>query len=330
MQKKQGKINLQLPLLSEITPFWAYRWNLTEQISYPYTGKLCIATQKNITQHQKTALLCNNIRIQWFGDCGQHRSILAVVIAIKTITETAFPENFCYELTVTAEINLLSACVETENYVNKNYQQIIQEVLRKHKIHVCDFQSLQKNYPRLAYCVRYFENGLNFIHRLLATAGIHYTFKHTAQKSLMVLHDTEDSYKQLITPIPVYLAASKPKDLFGLGLWNWQSYINQRDDNAICPVFTNYILATDVQTVAQQAIKHPNFQQSNYYFETNALMIEPGVSLTIKQHPKSLIQSVYWVNKVTTHIIDYCAVPHFKQAQPAVFYLSVESVPEHK
>ena len=108
-----------------------------------------------------------------------------------------------YSLTLVPRVTYLGHRINQRIFQQLTVPQIIAQVLEEHGIHrdLHLFQ-LGSNYPDREYCVQYDESDLHFVQRLCQEEGIHYHFRHSREKHLMVFGDDQTVFPKLDRPTP--------------------------------------------------------------------------------------------------------------------------------
>ena len=108
-----------------------------------------------------------------------------------------------YNVTLVPRVAYLSHRINQRIFQQLTVPQIIAQVLEEHGIHR-EFHSFQlgSKYPDREYCVQYDESDLHFIQRLCQEEGIHYHFRHSREKHLMVFGDDQTVFPRLERPTP--------------------------------------------------------------------------------------------------------------------------------
>ena len=108
-----------------------------------------------------------------------------------------------YSLTLVPRVTYLGHRINQRIFQQLTVPQIIAQVLEEHGIHrdLHLFQ-LGSNYPDREYCVQYAESDLHFVQRLCQEEGIHYHFRHSREKHLMVFGDDQTVFPRLDRPTP--------------------------------------------------------------------------------------------------------------------------------
>lgn len=108
-----------------------------------------------------------------------------------------------YSITLVPQVAYLNHRINQRIFQQLTVPQIIAQVLEEHGIHR-DLHLFQLGtlYPPREYCVQYDESDLHFIQRLCQEEGIHYHFRHSREKHLMVFGDDQTVFLKLDQPTP--------------------------------------------------------------------------------------------------------------------------------
>ncbi len=85
-----------------------------------------------------------------------------------------------------ASLKLVSDC---RIFQNVTIPQIFTTICKELNFADFDIKQLGSGYKPITYCVQYNETSYNFLKRILASNGIFYTYKHTAEKHILTLLD---------------------------------------------------------------------------------------------------------------------------------------------
>ena len=107
---------------------------------------------------------------------GAARLLHGIIRGFKSSTLNV--RGFClYRAQIVPWLWFLSRSVDCRIVQRKNVPDIVKAVFALHGFTDYEFR-LAASYPVLDYCVQYRETALNFVSRLLETAGITYVFQH--------------------------------------------------------------------------------------------------------------------------------------------------------
>ncbi|WP_293865823.1 type VI secretion system Vgr family protein [uncultured Alsobacter sp.] len=119
-------------------------------------------------------------------------------VLVEATAMGPYEDFFRYVVVLRPWFWLLTKRTTSRIFSTMKVQDIIKEVFQK--AGQSDFEDkLQKDYPKLEYCVQYRESDFDFVSRLMELHGIYYYFKHTDSKHIMVLADDKGSHEA--TPI---------------------------------------------------------------------------------------------------------------------------------
>ena len=104
-----------------------------------------------------------------------------------------------YNVTLVPQLALLKHRINQRIFQSLSVPQIITQVLQEHGLHsVFHRFDLGSTYPAREYCVQFLESDLHFIQRLCEEEGIHYHFRHSREKHLLVFGDDQTVFPRLI------------------------------------------------------------------------------------------------------------------------------------
>jgi type VI secretion system secreted protein VgrG len=98
-----------------------------------------------------------------------------------------------YEAEIVPTVWFLSLTRDCRIFQSMPVPDIVQKVLKDAGVTDFEIYCSERTYAKREYCVQYRESDLDFIQRLLEEEGIHYTFKHSSSKNVMVIGDTQMS-----------------------------------------------------------------------------------------------------------------------------------------
>ncbi len=108
-----------------------------------------------------------------------------------------------YHATLVPPLWLFTQNRDNRIFLKKTVVQIVKELMQEHPLQSIDISGLTANYPEKNYLVQYQESTYHFIYRLLAAAGIYYSFRHDNDKVIWVLGDQSSAYQHYAKPIVV-------------------------------------------------------------------------------------------------------------------------------
>jgi type VI secretion system secreted protein VgrG len=98
-----------------------------------------------------------------------------------------------YEAEIVPLVWFLSLTRDCRIFQGQTVPDIVQKVLKDAGVTDFEINCSERTYATREYCVQYRESDLDFIQRLLEEEGIHYTFKHSSSKHVMVIGDAQMS-----------------------------------------------------------------------------------------------------------------------------------------
>jgi len=166
-----------------------------EAISTPYAFEVVLVSERpNI---DRESLLHKQAFLSFSAGNGIHGQIHRVAKgdAGKRLTR--------YSVTLVPRVAYLVHRINQRIFQQLTVPQIIAQVLEEHGINrdLHLFQ-LGTTYPKREYCVQYNESDLHLIQRLCQEEGIHYHFRHSREKHLMVFGDDQTVFPKLDRPTP--------------------------------------------------------------------------------------------------------------------------------
>ncbi|WP_165742290.1 type VI secretion system Vgr family protein, partial [Candidatus Thiosymbion oneisti] len=126
---------------------------------------------------------------------------------VSRFSHTGFDGSLAiYQATLVPWFWLLSRTTDCRIFQDQTVPEIVKEIFREHGY--IDFQEFLINelYLPRRYCVQYRETDFAFISRLLEQEGIHYFFRHEADKHTLVLADDNGAHRSIAgyEEIPYY------------------------------------------------------------------------------------------------------------------------------
>ncbi len=105
-------------------------------------------------------------------------------------------EYTLYEMTFVPDLWFLTQNVLCRVFEALTYQQIIEEVLKEHKIKV-KFDLTPEGKPVRELCIQYNESDFHFINRLMEEEGVYYFFIHEKGAHTLVITDRGESFERV-------------------------------------------------------------------------------------------------------------------------------------
>jgi len=200
-----------------------------------------------------------------------------------------------------------------------------------------DTSELTQTYEAIPYCTQYNESDADFIDRLFQKYGISYVFKHEQGKHTMVLFDQTaacpscgDKFvfdRKLQMPNALHewtQSASWGTNQVTLADFNYQhasaplSGASQSNQNLTVLTNSNYEhfeypgrFQSNAEGTSQalQKTSAQSFANNLIYSESNSLLLMPGNSFTLIQHPQSSQQGKYFITTIKHEAEDYTGLP---------------------
>ncbi|WP_192563046.1 type VI secretion system tip protein VgrG [Pseudomonas gozinkensis] len=108
-----------------------------------------------------------------------------------------------YQLTLAPWLANLGHRFNQRIFQHLSVTQIIGQVLQEHGIHAdCYLFRIGQPLPDREYCVQFNESDLHFIQRLCQEDGLHYHFRHSLDRHLLVFGDDQTVFPRLARPTP--------------------------------------------------------------------------------------------------------------------------------
>ncbi|VVN46115.1 Actin cross-linking toxin VgrG1 [Pseudomonas fluorescens] len=108
-----------------------------------------------------------------------------------------------YQIQLVPQLAYLQHSSHQRIFQHKTVPQIVALVLAEQGLHADQFEfHLSGDYPEREYCVQFGESDLAFIQRLCAEQGIHYHFRHSPERHLLVFGDDQTVFAQPDQPTP--------------------------------------------------------------------------------------------------------------------------------
>lgn len=89
-------------------------------------------------------------------------------------------------------------------FQNLNVPDIIEQVFKAYGFSDYQMSVARGDYPKLEYCVQYRESALDFVSRLMEEVGIFYFFRHDDDRHVLVMADSNVSFRDLPDPKLIY------------------------------------------------------------------------------------------------------------------------------
>ncbi|PCR92885.1 type VI secretion system tip protein VgrG [Pseudomonas fluorescens] len=106
-----------------------------------------------------------------------------------------------YSLTLAPRLANLRHRINQRIFQNLSVPRILAQILEEHGIHADLYQfKLGEPLPDREYCVQYNESDLHFIQRLCQEDGLHYHFRHSRDRHLLVFGDDQTVFPRLSRP----------------------------------------------------------------------------------------------------------------------------------
>lgn len=106
-----------------------------------------------------------------------------------------------YHLTLAPRLANLGHRFNQRIFQHRSVAQIIGQILQEHGIHADGYLfQIGQALPDREYCVQYNESDLHFIQRLCQEDGLHYHFRHSLDKHLLVFGDDQTVFPRLVRP----------------------------------------------------------------------------------------------------------------------------------
>ena len=108
-----------------------------------------------------------------------------------------------YHLTLAPCLTNLGHHFNQRVFQHLSVAQIIGQILQEHGIHADGYLfQIGQALPDREYCVQYNESDLHFIQRLCQEDGLHYHFRHSLDRHLLVFGDDQTVFPRLARPTP--------------------------------------------------------------------------------------------------------------------------------
>ena len=167
-----------------------------------------------------------------------------------------------YQITLRPSVTTLKLEKINRIFQHKSVVDIVTDIFNKNKIRDYQTDQLTRTYPKIEYCVQYNENSLEFIQRILATAGIFYTFIHNNNTHTIVFFDTNKSLQEITKSLEV----NKPSHT--ISFVHSQQEKKQLQPGMFCSGDDNTLRPS--QPIYHHLInKNKNNQQMYFHFPSN-------------------------------------------------------------
>lgn len=160
-----------------------------EALSKPFEFHLtCLSQLSNI---DPVELMGKSVDFVFELNDGGERAFNGMVCQLRHKGKVS-DKLYRYELMVVPTLWMLTQRTNIRIFQHKTIPQIVEQLLSEHSV---VFESkLTESYAAHEYCVQYQETDLDFVHRLLAEAGIFYRFLHEASQHQLILLDDKNQY----------------------------------------------------------------------------------------------------------------------------------------
>ena len=172
--------------LGELGEQAVYDYQGEERISGCYQVRMTVVCQNLLPD--LTSLLQQPATLVLHSTHGIKRYVHGVVFALAELDRSE--RHLRYQLTLVPPLALLALRHGVRIFQALSVPDIVEKLLSEAGLSA-DTRSwrLGGDYAPREYCVQYNESELGFIERLLAEAGIHYHFAHSAEHTLLILAD---------------------------------------------------------------------------------------------------------------------------------------------
>ncbi|VVN82936.1 type VI secretion system tip protein VgrG [Pseudomonas fluorescens] len=165
-----------------------------ELISQPYTFEIeLVSDRRDLDQND----LLNTLAFLAFNNAGD-----GIHGQIHGVSKGSLGNGLTrYSVTLVPRLAYLDHRINCRIFQQMTVPQIIAQVLEPHGIHR-DFHQFHLGgvYPDREYCVQYQESDKAFIERLCQEEGLHYHFRHSREKHVMVFGDDQTVFPRLDRP----------------------------------------------------------------------------------------------------------------------------------
>ncbi len=255
--------------------------------------------------------------------------------------ENDTPNGMAYQAVISSPLSILKKNTNNRVFLNRTIPQILDDVLRSAGFEKDDYSiDLAESYPEREFTIQYAETDFDFLSRLLARAGIFFTFESDEKKTRPVFCDQSTKRASLpgICELRYQPQSGTARTIESIYTLNPQARllpgrVRVTDYNYRTPETTLEAQASSAMdtSIGEKAVYGDHFktieegqrianlrqqaldaQRMTYVGETDCRGIHPGYLLKVTNHPTHDLNDNYLVVSVT-HSADQGAALAFGQ-----------------
>ena len=253
------------------------------------------------------------------------RHVHGIVLSMRHVRQTQRFAIFKVELV--AQLTLLALRRNSRIYQNSTVPDIIKSVFKDAKLDTDQYKlNLNASYEPREYCVQYRETDLQFISRLMEEEGIYYYFEHSKDNHLLMITDSANTSKPIMTPSTVAfhsgtgtVAAEDAVRVFVYSEQVQSGAVTLRDFNFKKPALGlqshqqvkefselemydypgGYDLPGGGDKYARVRLEALQAATHKGQGESNCLRLLPGFLMELAEHPRKKVNQEYLITQMT-------------------------------
>jgi type VI secretion system secreted protein VgrG len=208
------------------------------------------------------SLIGRNVKVVITSEDGKTRPIHGMVAQLRA-GPLIGRELRQYSAQVVPWLWYLGHTTDCRIYQNLNVPDIIEQVFKTYGCVDYQMSVSRGDFPKLEFCVQYRETALNFVSRLMEEVGIFYFFRHEEDRHVMVIADSNASFRALPEPQLIYA----PSNLQSGHVTRWEHSFEFRPGRWAQKDYNFETPASDLSTTEKTVLKLRNadsFERFDY------------------------------------------------------------------